>query len=99
MLSGKKSSGKIERRDVLIGEYEKDGEWYIYSRPATYWRPQGRGDLYVQSYDQEETHRADPGKQLRGLQLDQLIGTVHGLDRLSQQAAPTLPTRAPGIKY
>ena len=59
MLFGEESSGRIKElfntgRDMLIREYEKDGVWYIYSRPATYGRCRERGDLYMQCYDQEE---------------------------------------------
>ena len=80
MLFGEESSDRIKEllntgRDVLIREYEKDGVWYIYSRPATYGHCRERSDLYVQCYDQEMPFRVDPGKRLRGLRLDQLIGS------------------------
>ena len=67
MLFGEEGSGIIKEllntgRDELIREYEKDGVWYIYSRPVTYGRCRERDDLYVQCYDQEEPFRVDPGK-------------------------------------
>ena len=46
--------------DVLIREYEKDGEWYVYSQLAM---GGGRkGVLYSQCFDQEEPVQANVRK-------------------------------------
>ena len=71
MLFSEESSGRIIKllntgRDVLIREYEKDGVWYMYSRPTTYVCSREICDLYKQCYDQEEPFRVVPGKRLRG---------------------------------